>query len=435
MLHHLRQQKVRIFLSMSLAILLIVLSACGNGKTDSSGNGSESSSGKITLSFWNGFTGPDGELLQQIVNDYNEANKGKVEIKMDVMPWAQLNQKLPVAISTDTAPSFVAVIGGAATPFIQNGSFQNISDFFDTTGANRDDYVNGALELGAKDGQPYLLPMQMNGLYLFWNKQMFKDAGLDPDKAPATLQELADYAEKLTDPSKNQYGLGLPVSGVAPYYASLIIGNGGSVVDDATRTSTLYSPENLETFSWLQDLVVNKKVSPVGSSSADLEKMMQSGQMAMYMNGPWMVPALQSGSIDFGIALPPAGSATQFTQLDGIGFGVPKGTSEAEKAAVYDFINYWNSPEIAKKWSISNGFPPYLKSVVEDPEVKSNPIISTMADMGDAAGPFLQGLISADRINNEVLLLLIEAVENGANVEESLKKASDTIDELLKSEQ
>lgn len=442
MLSHLWQRKARILLSISLSILLISLTACGGENANSIGSDNsssntgtnETSAEKITLTFWNGFTGADGELLKTIVNDYNEANKEKVEIKMDVMPWAQLNQKLPPAISTDTAPSFVAVIGGAATPFIQNNTFQDLSGFFEATGSSRDAYVNGALELGAKDGQPYLLPMQMNGLYLYWNKQMFKDAGLDPEKAPATLEELEQYAVKLTDPAKNQYGFGVPVSGAAPYYASFIIGNGGSVVDETGQKSTLNSKENIETFTWLQDLVVNKKVSPVGSAGADLEKMMQSGQLAMYINGPWMVPALKGSSIDFGIAIPPKGTATQFTELGGIGFGVPKGTSEEEKAAIYDFINYWNSPEIAKKWSLSNGFPPFLKAVVEDAEVKADPIVSAMANMGDAAGPFLPGLLTADRINNEVLMLLIEAVENGSDVAGTLKSASDSIDELLESE-
>ncbi|MBD2869435.1 ABC transporter substrate-binding protein [Paenibacillus arenilitoris] len=428
-----KEKKGRAFLALVMAVLLVALTACGGGNAANSGNGE--TGGKVTLSFWNGFTGADGELLKTIVDEYNEANKDKVEIKMDVMPWAQLNQKLPPAISTDTAPSFAAVIGGAAAPFIQNGTFQDLSGFFEATGASRDAYVNGALELGAKDGSPYLLPMQMNGLYLYWNKQLFKDAGLDPDKAPATLEELAEYAVKLTDPSKNRYGIGFPSSGAPAYYASFIIGNGGSVVDEAGKKSALNSQQNIDTFKWLQDLVVDKKVSPVGAASADLEKMMQSGQMAMYINGPWMVPSLKSGSIDFGIALPPKGSDTQFTELGGIGFAVPKGTPDVEKAAVYDFINYWNSPEIAKRWSLSNGFPPYLKAVARDPEISADPVVSAMADMGDAAAPFLQGLLTADRINNEVLLLLIEAVENGSDVEQAVKSASEAIDELLASEQ
>ncbi|MCA0756949.1 ABC transporter substrate-binding protein [Paenibacillus sp. N4] len=433
------KQQPRVLLSVLLTFILILMSACGssNGDNGSNGNnadGAEGAAGKVTLTFWNGFTGPDGELLKTIVNDYNKANADKVEIKMDVMPWDQLNQKLPPAIATDTAPGLVAIIGGSATPFIRNDTFQDLSGFFEATGASKDDFKNGALELGVKEDKPYLLPMQMNGLYLFWNKTLFKNAGLDPEKAPATLEELTAYAEKLTDPAKNQYGFGVPVAGAAPYYASFIIGNGGNVVDLDTKKSVFDSPENTATFGWLQDLVVNKKVSPKGAAGADLEKMMMSGQLGMYINGPWMASGLKTGSVDFGVALPPKGSAAQFTELGGIGFAVPSGASDAEKQAAYDFINYWNSPEIVKKWSLANGFPPYIKSVVEDPEVQKDPLISAMANMGDAAKPFLPGLTTADRINNEVIFTAIEAVQNGQDVSEVLKQASGDIDELLMSE-
>lgn len=446
MSNYFNQKASRVLLSMCLTLILLVTAACGNNNS----NNNEQSNGKsetasptssvtpkekVTLSFWNGFTGPDGELLKTIVNDYNKANSNKVEIKMDIMPWDQMNQKLPPSIATDTAPSFVAFIGGWATPYIKNGSFQDLSGFFEATGSDKGQFLNGSLELAAVDGKPYLLPMQMNGLYLYWNKALFTAAGLDPEKPPASLEELGQFAVKLTDASKNQFGFGMPVSGAPAYVASFIIGNGGDVVDLASKKSVFNSPENVTTFKWIQDLVVSKKVSPKGAGGADLDKMMQSGQLAMAINGPWLAPGLKSSGIEFGVAIPPKGTAKSFTELGGIGFAVPKGTSDEEKAAVYDFIQFWNTTEIGKKWSLANGFPPYLKSVAEDPEVKGNALISAMANMGDAAAPFLPGLLGADRINNNVIFKTIEAVQNGQNVEEVLKKASDDIDEILKAEQ
>jgi len=431
-----------------LAVFLLLLAACGGGGSGSggasggqspsaeggaSGGGSQTPAKKVEITFWNGFTGPDGELLMQIVNNYNNAREGQIEVKMDIMPWDQLNQKLPPSIATDTAPSFVAFIAGWAVPYIKNGSFQVLDDFFDATGTDRGEFVNGSLDLGASDGKLYMLPMQMNGLYLYWNKALFRDAGLDPEKPPATLDELAEYAVKLTDPANNRYGFGMPVSGAPVYFTSFIIGNGGDVVDLKNNKSVLNSPENVATFEWMQDLAVNKKVTPIGATGADLDRLMQSGQLAMYINGPWLAPGLRSNGIDFGIALPPKGSVRQYTELGGIGFAIPKGTPDDEKQAVYDFIKYWNSPEVAKTWSLSNGFPPFLKAVVEDPDIKNDPLVSAMANMGDAAAPFLPGVLGADRITNEVLFVAIEAIQNGQNVQELLKRASDDIDEILAS--
>ncbi|MFC5470242.1 ABC transporter substrate-binding protein [Cohnella suwonensis] len=449
MINHSRQKALRMMLSACLTVILLVMAACGNNNNsnepspDKSASSSSSASPsqseapkeKVTLTFWNGFTGPDGELLKTIVDDYNKANSGKAEIKMDIMPWDQMNQKLPPSIATDTAPSFVAFIGGWATPYIKNGSFQDLSGFFEATGTDKSQFTNGSLDLAAVDGKPYLLPMQMNGLYLYWNKALFQAAGLDPEKPPASLEELGQFAVKLTDASKNQFGFGMPVSGAPNYFTSFIIGNGGDVVDLTNKKSVLNSPENVATFKWIQDLVANKKVSPKGAGGGDLDKLMQSGQLAMAINGPWLAPGLTGSGIDFGVAIPPKGTAKAYTELGGIGFAVPKGTSDEEKAAVYDFIKFWNTTEIGKKWSLANGFPPYLKSVAEDPEVKGNALVSAMANMGDAAAPFLPGLLGTDRINNNVLFKAIEAVQNGQSVEDVLKKASDDIDEILKAEQ
>lgn len=237
--------------------------------------------------------------------------------------------------------------------------------------------------------------MQVNGLYLYWNKALFAEAGLDPGQAPQTFEELAEYAVKLSDPEQNRYGLGLPASGAPEYYVSFIRGNGGEVVNRENMTSALNSPENVKTFQWLQDLAVNKRVSPIGASGADLEKLMQSGQLAMLINGPWMAAGLKDNGIDFGVALPPKGSVRQSTVLGAVGFAIPRNTSPEEKEAVYDFLAYWNSKEIGKKWSLEVGFPPYLHSVIEDPEVQADPFVSVMADMSDAARPYLNGLVGA----------------------------------------
>ncbi|UUZ95260.1 ABC transporter substrate-binding protein [Paenibacillus sp. P25] len=426
---------LRMLLSGTMALSVIGLTACNAGSGSPGGTAETPVAGKkVTLSLWNGFTGPDGELLKSIVDGYNKKNSDKVEIKMDIMPWDQLNQKSPPSIATKTAPSFVMTIGGFATPYIQNGSFQDMSDFFSVTGADKADFTSASLQMGQKDGKQYLLPMQMNGLYLYWNKDLFKAAGLDPEKPPETMEQLAEYAVKLTDPGKNQFGLGSPVKGAPEYFASFLMGNGGDIVDLQAKKSLLHSSANLKTFTWLQDLVVNKKVSPKGATGADTDKLMQSGKLAMYINGPWLAPGLKSNNISFGIALPPKGDAARYTSFGGIGFAIPSSTPADQKKAVYDFIKYWNSTEIGKEWSLKNGFPPYLNSVINDPQVKADPLVSAMANMGDAAQPYLPNLTSAGKITNDILFPAIEALENGQPAAEVTAKASAQIDDALKAE-
>ncbi|HUC94059.1 MAG TPA: ABC transporter substrate-binding protein [Paenibacillus sp.] len=408
-------------------------SADTGGNADTAGGDAGKSGGKVTVTFWNGFTASDGEVLKEIVKKYNEANAGKVEIKMDIMPWDQLYQKLPPSIATNTAPNLILTGPATSLTYIENGSFLDISDFFTVTGSDPNNFVEAALKLGQLDGKQYLIPMQSFSQFLYWNKDLFQAAGLDPEKPPATWDELGQLAEKLTDPKKNQFGIGLPVKGALPYYGSLLIANGGDAVDVAAKKSVVYSEENLNSLQWLQNLA-RKKVSPKGASGADLDKVMNSGKLAMYINGPWLINGLRENNINFGVTQLPKGSVKQATLMDMTGYAVIKGTNDEQKKAIYDFIHYWNSTEIGKEWSMRNGFPPYLKSVIDDPEVKADPTVSELSKMGDIAQTWLVGLKSSGKIDTDALFPMIEAIQSGADVDKELKKASDKIDELLKTE-
>jgi len=427
-----------------LVAVLASLAACSNGNNSnsslesspaaSSETSSEMPQKKVTISFWNSFTGSDAETLKKIVEEYNSTNEGKYEVKMDIMPGDQFNQKLPPSIATDTAPDLVALSGSAAAAYIQNGSLLPVDDFYNTEGVDKNDFDASAVNIAQSGGSNYLVPMQVFGIQFYWNKTLFKAAGLDPDTPPADFNQLAEYAVKLTDSSKNQYGFLMPIKGAPQYYSMFIWGNGGEMVDVENKKSVLNTPENVKTFEYLADLAVNKKVTPKGLNGVETDKVFLAGQAAMYITGPWLAGGLKQQGIDFGVSLPPKGSATQATIADGVGFGIPKGTSDEQKLAVYDFIKYWNSTEIGKQWSLSIGFPPYLKSVANDPEIKANEVITQMSTLGDAGHTFLPGIVSADRINSDVLFPLMEQIVSGMDPIEGVKRASDAIDKILSSE-
>jgi multiple sugar transport system substrate-binding protein len=438
---------------LSIIVVLVVVTACSSGSSktsetqkgaanssstptdsESKSNSGGKSGGKVTVTFWNGFTASDGEVLKEIVKKYNQANADKVEIKMDIMPWDQLYQKLPPSIATKTAPNFILTGPAAALTYVENGSFQDVSDFFVATGTEKADFVDVSLKLGQVDGKQYLIPMQVFAQYLYWNKDLFKAAGLDPEKPPTTWDEMGAYAVKLTDPKKNQYGLGLAVKGAPPYYASLFLANGGSSVDIANKKSTVNSAENLKSLEWLRDLTYTKKVTPKGASGVDLDKSITSGKLAMLINGPWLINGLRENKINFGITQLPKGAVKQSTIMDMSAFAIIKDTAPEQKTAIYDFIKYWNSTEIGKEWSTRNGFPPYLKSVIDDPDIKNDPIVSELSKMSDIAETWLTDIKSAGKIDSDAMFPMIEAIQNGANPVDELKKASGKIDELLKTE-
>ena len=384
---------------------------------------------KITLQFWNVFTGSDGDILREIVDNYNKTNTDNIEIQMDIMPNDQLQQKLPAAIATGTAPDFVLFGVENIAPYVSNDSLEDISDFWDVTGVDKSNILENVLELSHVDGKLYGTPMQYNVSYLYWNKDLFEEAGLDPEKAPATMEELAEYAVKLTNPEKNQYGLALPTSVT---YMQFLWANGGDADDPDTNTNLLNSEENVKTLEWLQDLTVNKKVSPSSITGPEADTMLQAGQIGMYMSGPWQINGLRAQGITFGIAPCVAGSAGAFSPAGGCSYVIPKGTEESHKLAAYKFMQYWLTDDILKEWSQRNGFPVWSKTLMEDPEIQGDEVLSAISKATEIGRSYNLGYSLASQIDNDVMIPMFEKVMTGAATpEDALKEASEAMDRVL----
>src|SRR6185437_10894612 len=85
--------------------------------------------------------------------------------------------------------------------WVKQGLFQDISA--QINGLSYKSSINqGHLKAGTQDGKEHVLPFMLDLSMMFWNKKLFQEAGLDPNKAPANLQEYADAAKKIQDLKK-----------------------------------------------------------------------------------------------------------------------------------------------------------------------------------------------------------------------------------------
>lgn len=390
----------------------------------------ETSSGEaVTLNFWNVFTGSDGDILREIVDNYNAVNTDNITINMDIMPNDTLQQKLPAAIATNTAPDFVLFGIENIAPYVSNDSLEDISDFWETTGVDKTNFLDNVVDLSCVDGKLYGVPMQYNVQYLYWNKDMFEAAGLDPETPPATMDELAQFAEKLTDESKRQYGLALPTNVT---YMQFLWANGGDADDPEKNENLLDSEANVKTLEWLQDLAVNKKVTPMNLTGPDADTMLQAGQIAMYMSGPWQINGLKEAGINFGIAPCVAGSDGAFSPAGGCSYMIPKGIDETKKAAVYKFMKYWLTDDTLKEWSQRNGFPVWSKSLLEDPEIKNDEVLNSISKATEIGRSYNLGYSLASQIDNDVMIPMFEKVITGAAAPDAaLGEAVTAMDKVL----
>lgn len=429
-------KKKRLLSGIIAGIMLLSLTGCNTGSPMSEKSvkeeDAESKKG-VTIQFWNSFTGTDGDVLREIVQRYNEENDNGYTIEMDIMPTESLEEKLPAAISTGTAPALVIKGNFDTTSYGTNHIFISLDDFFEKTETDKSDFSEESLSALQHEGTQLMIPMQVHSTFLFWNKDLFESAGLDPETPPATWDEVAKYAAKITDSSKKIYGVGLPVSGAPCYFNAMFKANGADVISEDGTSSVLDSAESLKTLEYIQKLAADG-YSPKGATGADTDNLMLAGQLGIYCSGPWLVNGLNENEINFGVTAMPAGDVQAAGVIEVQGFGVTSGVSEEEKEAAYDFIAYWNTTEICKEWSLRNGFPPYLKSVAENPEVKKDEIVNALSSISEFGFTFAPDVIQANQINNDVLFPLVENIIAGNDIQSELTSASEKVDELLKAE-
>lgn len=438
-------KKKLIALSLCLAMLAGTAAGCSGGDTASTGGGDTASTASetggeegggeeggsaepTTLTFWNGFTSTDGDVLTEIVDRYNGENDKGVTIEMDIMTWDVFNEKLPAAISAGQAPDFVLCSTGYYPSYVNAGSFQDLSDYFDRDGNSRDDFDTAVLE-GLTYGDDLIgIPFQVVTHYLFWDKDLFEAAGLDPESPPTNWDEIKEYAGKLTDASKNQFGWLIPTdNNVVAQYTMYAFG--GDFTDESGTTATLNSPENVEAFEWMYDVYVNMKASPLDSD----DNTYISGQLGMFINGPWIINGLRENEINFGVtAVPMNEGIDPKSSMIPVGFSIPITTSDEHKELVYNFVEYWNTEDICTEWTERCGTPAYLKSAqanFEDDPLTS--VLSVPLEYGAVA----MKQTGVTPVASQALYPALEEIFAGADIQQTLDKYNEVeqqvIDQML----
>lgn len=383
----------------------------------------------ITLSVWAPFTGSDGDVLREIISNYNETNTDNITVEIDIMDNATLQSKLPTAVTTGTGPSFVLVGIEYLKQYAENGLIEDISDFWETGGVDEANFYENVVAKSYIGDTLYGVPMQYNLQYLYYNKDIFAAAGLDPETPPATMDELKEAAIACTDADKHQYGLGIPYDYAA--YCEYLWANGGDVINVEGTENKLNSQENIDTLTWLQDMALNEGVSPEGLTAVDADTMFQGGQLAMYTSGPWNINGLTQLGVNYGITAIPAGSDGAYSPEGGCSYMLTKGADDATRAAVYKFMAYWLSDATLKEWSNRNGFPVWSYSVLEDEEIQANAILTSVSKASEIGRDWHLGLAIGSQIDNDVMQPMMEKILSGADVAESLQAASDTLDGII----
>ena len=160
----------------------------------------------VTIDFWNYITGDDNACLTKWINKFNDENPYGITIKQDSMDGDVLSEKLPVALASGTGPQ-LAMGGYDFAAYADQGLILPLDEIFEDTDLKRSDFIDGLLDITSYDGKLYGMPFYIGVTFMFWNKDLYRQAGLDPDHGPATWEDLYNYAKAVSALGDNYYGL------------------------------------------------------------------------------------------------------------------------------------------------------------------------------------------------------------------------------------
>jgi ABC-type glycerol-3-phosphate transport system substrate-binding protein len=404
-------------LALVFVVAALVAAGCGGEKA---GQG-------VTLTVWETYNTEERALFLSLVAEFEAANPG-IRIQPVGIPFDGLEPKILTSLATNTAPDIARVDVGFLPKVAVRGALAALDEY--GIAAVAGDLYPVALSSCVVGGKTYGLPDQTNGLCLFYNKEMFTKAGLDPEKPPQTWDEFVACATRLTDREAGVFGFGMRNS--LWWSLPFIYSFGGDILD-ASGKCALASEAAVAGFQFKVDLYSKHSVEGGAWRAGGIRDDMgfQSRKYAMVFNGPWAVTGLEQGGIDFGVTLVPSGPAGYATNVGGNDMVVLSTSKYPREAG--RFMMFLVSPEAQARWANELGQIPVNVRADALVDFAKHPYLKTFMEEMKHARPRPQ-TGSYPEIENAVNPEMQAALDGKKSVKAAMESAASLVDAILAEE-
>ena len=345
----------KLFLVITM-FALILTTACGK----------ETSSNKeVELEFYFPVAvgGPITALIDKLANDFMSENPSIKVKPIYGGSYQDTVTKVMTAVQGNNAPDLAVLLSTDLYSLLQMNALEDLTPRFSK------EYFDGFYEAfmgNTRSGDTvWSIPFQRSTIVLYYNKDAFKAAGLDPEKAPSNWTELREYASKLT--TNNQWGIEIPSTGYQYWMLqALSLQSGSNIMSNDGREVYFNEPHVEESLQFYMDLGQKDKVMPEGIIEwATVPSDFISGKTAMMFHTTGNLTKVKNeAAFDFGVSFLPANK--QYGSPTGGGnLYVFKDIPEANKAAAVKFIEFLTQPERVAQWSIDTGYVGTTKAAYE----------------------------------------------------------------------
>ena len=321
--------------------------------------------------------GPVTKIIDQMAADFEKENPGIKVKPIYAGTYQESIVKALTAHKSGKPPHLAVLLSTDMFTLIDEDAIVPVDEL---AGADGKAWLGGFYEAfmmnSRTGGKTWGVPFQRSTIVLYWNKELFKEAGLDPENGPRNWDEMVAFAKKLTrtDASGNvtQWGVKIPSSGF-PYwlFQGLTTPNGAILMNEAGNQTFYDKPEVVEALRYWVDLSAKHKVMPGGVIEwGTTPKDFFEKKAAMIWTTTGNLTNIRTNAgFPFGVAMLPE-KKRRGSPTGGGNFYVFKNTSPEEKAASMKFIRWATSPQRAAQWSIATGYVAVSPAAWETPEMK-----------------------------------------------------------------
>ncbi|MFC7391410.1 extracellular solute-binding protein [Scopulibacillus cellulosilyticus] len=399
------------FLAVPLAVILLLAAGCSNSNTGSD------SKGKVTITYWQ-YTFPSKvKEMNTLIQKFEKENPDIKVVAQD-FPYEKYNQKIAAAMNANKGPDIMNLYYGWLPQYEKKGYIQPIPEDFMST-KQIDQYYIPMVKSSKIHGKYYGLPTAVRSLALFWNKDLFKKAGLDPNKPPKTWDELIRDAKKMTKRKSNgqyeQEGFAWNVEGQGYHTFEEVFLRQWGVTPfskDGKKVQWNASPNGLKAFKYWINMT---KKHHIGDQNflQNYNTAFQAGKAGMMIDGSFDIAAIKDAAkFKWGVTTLPVRNEGGVKSNFGSYWtnSIAKGVNGKKLKASEKFLKFLTSEQTQKEWLDKVGELPASASLAGDKSITSDPVY----------GPFVKGLKDAhatffvdeekerNDINNAIQMILLK---------------------------
>lgn len=347
------------------------------------------------ITYWQYWTGSEGKAIEKLVNRFNNTHKN---IKVKMLTISEPRKKTLLSIIGGTPPDVISSIAAWVPELASRNALVPLDNFCKKYTISQELFFPAYWKMLNLYGHTWALPTTPTATALYWNKDLFKAAGLNPERPPKTLEELELFATKLTKKDKNGK---LTQIGFLPSWPPWSFGFygvlfGGSWGNPEKGIITANHPKNIEGWTWAQNYAKKLGARNIQifedtcGNYQGVNNPFYSNKIAIETNGVWegnFIP-LFAPKLNWGVAPMPSKDGRFITIVDSDCILIPKGAKHPKEA--FEFIKWLIQPENLEELCILQGkFSPLVYSERED-FIKKHP------------HPFIKVFIDLAKSNNAV---------------------------------